>query len=249
MRVYFGSLIVVVFLFVTAPGNSDDVAEKYPKVDGKYHSLFNGKDLKGWKFRGGPDGAKRSRWQVASQLCLKPGMPERFDLEGLLVNGGDGRGVDLVSELEHGGCELHVEFNIAKGSNSGIYLQGLYEIQILDSYGKKDKDLRYGDCGSIYNKVPPQVNASKKPGEWQSFSILFRAPRFDKQGKKIADARFLSVVHNGQQIHLNVDVEGPTTASLGGPEKAKGPLLLQGDHGPVAFRNLRIALLNPTETP
>jgi hypothetical protein len=168
-------------------------------------------------------------------------MPSRFvlkDKAGILVNGDDGRGVDLLSEVQHGDCQLHVEFNVTKGSNSGVYFQGQYEVQILDSFGKKDKDLAYGDCGGIYNTAKPRTNASKAPGEWQTFDVTFQAPRFDDKKKKIANARFVKVIHNGKVIHENVEVKGPTTASLGGAERPLGPLMLQGDHGPVAFRNI-----------
>jgi len=158
----------------------------------------------------------------------------------VLLSGGDGRGVDLLTAAPHGDCDLHVEFTVPRGSNSGVYLQGQYEVQILDSHGKADRDLQYGDCGGIYNTAPPRSNASRAPGEWQTFDISFRAPRCDAAGKKTANARFLKVVHNGTVIHENVEVKGPTTAALGGPEKPTGPLMLQGDHGPVAYRNLRL---------
>jgi WD40 repeat protein len=203
--------------------------------------LFNGENLDGWKFRGGKDAAKRSKWSVVGGVMLSANMDTRFDSKpgtGVLLSGDDGRGVDLLSEVEHGDCELHVEFNVPRGSNSGIYFQGQYEVQILDSYGKKDKDLKYGDCGGIYNTAAPKTNASLAPGEWQTFDIVFRAPRFDASGKKIANARFLKVVHNGKTIHENVEVKGPTTASLGGAERPLGPLMIQGDHGPVALRNI-----------
>src|SRR6516162_6663468 len=136
-----------------------------PPAKGK--ALFNGKDLTGWKFRAEP---KRSKWQVAGFVSLVPDMPGRFvlkDKEGIPVNGDDGRGVDLLSEVQHGDCQLHIEFNVTKGSNSGVYFQGQYEVQILDSFGKADKDLNYGDCGGIYNTAKPRLNASKAPGQWQ----------------------------------------------------------------------------------
>jgi hypothetical protein len=205
-------------------------------------SLFNGKDLAGWKLRH-PGWSAKSKWQVAGGVHLVPDMPGRFEAEagtGVLLNGGDGRGVDLLLEKLHGDCDLHVEFNVAKGSNSGVYFQGQYEIQILDSFGKKDADLKYGDCGGVYNTAPPRTNASKAPGEWQTFDISFRAPRFDATGKKTADAVFVKVVHNGTLIHENVAIKGPTTAALGGPERPLGPLMLQGDHGPVAFRKFQL---------
>jgi 3-keto-disaccharide hydrolase len=203
--------------------------------------LFNGKDLSGWKLRNPK--ATNSKWEVVSSVKLADGMPARFAAQkgdGVLLNGDDGRGVDLLTESEHGDCELSIEFNVPKGSNSGVYFLGQYEVQVFDSYGKKDAELKYGDCGGIYNTAPPKTNASKAPGEWQKFEVVFQAPRFDAQGKKTANAKFVKVVHNGVLIHENVEVKGPTTAALGGPEKATGPLLLQGDHGPVAFRNIRI---------
>jgi hypothetical protein len=213
--------------------------------------LFNGKDLSGWKFRGGEAAAKRSKWTVTGSLTLDPKTPTRFAGPtaggGILLNGGDGRGVDILTQREHGDCALHVEFNVAKNSNSGIYFQGKYEVQILDSFGKKDKELKYGDCGGIYDTAAPRTNASKPPGEWQTFDIVFRAPHFGPDGKKTANARFVRVVHNGKVIHENVEVKGPTTASLPGAEGPRGPLLLQGDHGPVAFRNLRIKLSDAKE--
>ena len=204
--------------------------------------LFNGKDLSGWKLRD-PNAAERSKWRVVSTVTLKKGMNAQLaptDGTGVLLNGGDGRGCDLLTEATHGDCELHIEFNVPRGSNSGVYFQGQYELQILDSHGKENKSLTYQDCGGIYNTAPPKINASKAPGEWQTFDVLFRAPRFDADGKKTANAKFVKVVHNGKIIHENVEVKQPTTASLGGPEKPVGPLLLQGDHGPVAFRNIKL---------
>jgi hypothetical protein len=209
-------------------------------------SLFNGKDLTGWKFRGGEKGAAKSKWVVVESVKLKDGMPNRLEPTagtGVLLSGDDGRGVDLLSEMEHGDCQLHVEFTVSKGSNSGVYFLGQYEVQILDSFGKKDAELKYGDCGGIYNTAAPKTNASKAPGEWQTFDVTFLAPRFDESGKKTANAKFVKVVHNGMVIHEDVEVKGPTTAALGGPEKPKGPLMLQGDHGPVAFRNIRLKTL------
>jgi hypothetical protein len=221
-----------------------------PAKAGGGQVLFNGKDLTGWKLRGGDTAAGRSKWSVAGDVKLDPKDPRRFVTSegmGVLVNGGDGHGVDLILDRMHGDCQLHVEFKVAQGSNSGVYLQGLYEVQILDSFGKKDADLKFGDCGGIYDHAPPRTNASLAPGQWQTFDITFRAPRFDEAGKKIANARFVKVIHNGKVIHENVEVKRPTTASLGGPERPQGTLLLQGDHGPVAFRNLRLRPLEAAE--
>ena len=236
MRWLIGCLVMAALAGVVVP-----VPAGEKKPDGK--PLWSGKDLNGWKLRGGEKAAAKTKWSVVGRALLDPNMSDRlFGVpgDGVLLNGDDGRGVDLLTDLQHGDCELHVEFNVARGSNSGVYFQGQYEVQILDSFTKPDKDLKYGDCGGIYNTAAPKTNASRRPGEWQSFDVIFQAPRFDDQGKKIANARFVKVVHNGVLIHENVEVKGPTTAALGGPERPLGPLMLQGDHGPVAFRNLRM---------
>lgn len=210
--------------------------------------LFDGKDLAGWKLRH-PQATDRSRWTAVGAVKLKAGQETQLAGEpgtGVLLNGGDGRGVDLLTAAEHGDCELRLEFMVSKGSNSGVYFQGQYEVQILDSYGKKDAELKYGDVGGIYNTAAPRTNASKPPGVWQTLEVVYRAPRFDAAGKKTENARFVRVVLNGTVLHENVEVKGPTTAALGGAEKPKGPLMLQGDHGPVAFRNIRLRATGPS---
>ncbi len=206
--------------------------------------LFNGRDLSGWKK---PAGA----WMAAGAVPLDPADPKKFKVEpgsGVLVNGEQGKTSNLFTEAEFGDVEAHVEFVVPKGSNSGVYFESRYEIQVLDSWGVKE--LKYGDCGGVYASCsdpkpdfkghPPSVNASKPPGEWQTFDIIFRAPRFDASGKKIQDARFVKVTHNGKVIHENVDVPRPTCAAASLDERPTGPLMLQGDHGPVAYRNLTI---------
>jgi Domain of Unknown Function (DUF1080) len=127
---------------------------------------------------------------------------------------------------------------IPKGSNSGIYLMGEYEVQVLDSYGKEK--VGPGDMGGIYKTAAPKKNVCKKPGEWQKFIIEFQTPRFDSAGKKTANARFVKVTFNDEVIHENVEVKGPTGGELTGKEAPTGPLMFQGDHGPVAFRNLKV---------
>ncbi|MGC9327253.1 MAG: 3-keto-disaccharide hydrolase, partial [Candidatus Hinthialibacter sp.] len=172
----------------------------------------------------------------------------------IMVNGAKGNTTNIYSEYEHGDCLLHIEFVVPQGSNSGVYLQGLYEIQVLDSYGKKDDELEFSDCGGMYARwdhetqksyegEPPRVNASKAPGEWQSFDAVFRAPRFDAQGKKVENARFIVVKHNGVIVHENYEITGGTRACMNRKEGPKGPLMLQGDHGPVAYRNIQITPL------
>ena len=233
----FGGLLAGLLACCAGAGRSADAPAKET-------ALFNGKNLDGWKLRN--PNAKNSRWAVVGGVKLAEEMPNRLlpaKGEGVLLNGGDGRGVDLLTEYQHGDCEMSIEFVVPKGSNSGVYFQGQYEVQILDSFGKKDAELKYGDCGGIYNTSPPKTNACKAPGQWQKFEVTFRAPRFDKDGKKTANATFVKVLLNGTLIQENVEVKGPTTASLGGPEKPTGPLLLQGDHGPVAFRNIKLRLI------
>ena len=163
-----------------------------------------------------------------------------------MVNGPTGRTSNLSTEETFGDIELYLEFMVAKGSNSGVYLHGLYEVQVFDSW-KSDEPMTSSDCGGIYHRwinetgvggSAPSRNASRKPGEWQSFYIAFRGPRFDASGKKIANAKFLRVVHNGFTIQRDVEVDGPTRAAMNLKEAAKNPLMLQGDHGPVAYRNV-----------
>ncbi len=192
----------------------------------------------------------QGNWFTASEVA-KSGKDEKLLSatagKGIIVNGPSGRTLNLLTKLEHGDLEAHIEFMIPKGSNSGIYFMGRYEIQILDSYGVEHP--KYGDCGGIYQRWAdnkgfeghaPKVNASKAPGEWQTFDVVFKAPRFNEDGKKTANAKFVKVVHNGKPIHENVEVTGPTRAATYDDEKATGPIMLQADHGPVAFRNFRI---------
>jgi hypothetical protein len=205
--------------------------------------LFNGRDLTGWQ--------KAGDWQAAATVATNAANPKIFSVqpgEGVLVNGTNGHTANLRTEESFGDVEAHLEFTVPKDSNSGVYFLGRYEVQILDSFGKRT--VKSSDCGGIYASCsepqpqfpgrPPSVNASRAPGEWQSYDIVFRAPRFDAAGRKTENARFVRVVHNGQVIHENVEVPRPTCAALALDEKATGPLLLQGDHGPVAYRNLRV---------
>ena len=176
---------------------------------------------------------------------------ERDSTEIILVNGVQGKTKNLHTKIEHGDVAVHIEFMVPKGSNSGVYLQGRYEIQILDSHGKKK--VNFGDCGGIYERwengkgfegASPTANASRPPGRWQTFDAIFRGPKFDKNGNKISDAVFERVIHNGVVIHKNVRCSGPTRSASFENEKATGPIMLQGDHGPVAYRNIWILPLD-----
>ncbi len=162
------------------------------------------------------------------------------------------QGKDLITKETYGDIDLELEYLMAKGSNSGIYLQGMYEIQLADSWGSgKPKS---GDNGGIYERwddskpdgqkgyqgYAPRQNATKAPGLWQKLKVSFQAPKFDNEGNKIANARMLRVELNGVLIHENVELLGPTRGAMYDKELAKGPIRIQGDHGPVAFRNIRI---------
>lgn len=216
-------------------------------VTDKCIQLFDGKSLAGWNSRSA-DG--KHEWCAAGEVSLKSGNPRLFNIkpgEGLMVNGAAGRTADLYTDHQHGDCKLHIEFVVPQGSNSGVYFMGRYEIQVLDSWGATE--LAYGTCGGVYSRWineqsvgghPPRVNVSKSPGEWQSFDVEFRAPRFDKDGNKTANATFISVVWNGELVHENAEIEGHTRAAMLEDEASKGPLMLQGDHGPVAYRNIQI---------
>ena len=201
-------------------------------------NLFNGKNLDGWTLKG--DKAK-SKWTVGVAKMDEQDNARLLAKEGAAAGKADlvnaGTGVDLYTTDKFGDCTLSLELMVPKGSNSGIYMLGEYEVQILDSFGKSE--VGKGDLGGIYNTAAPKKNVSKKPGEWQTMVIEFQAPRFEGD-KKVANAKFVKVILNGETIHENVEVAGPTPACLTGKEAPTGPVMFQGDHGPVAFRNLQI---------
>ncbi len=195
---------------------------------------------------------KRKKRRPAIQPQTAPSIPPVVTFEpgtGIILNQNtDSLKDHLVTKWEHGDLLLELEVMLPKGSNSGIYLQGRYEVQLLDSWGVKHP--RYADMGGIYRNwltepgarlfgIPPTSNSSKAPGLWQKLEILFRAPRFDSEGRKTSSARFEYVDLNGVRIHENVEVSLPTGGPIGEGEVKKGPLMIQGDHGPVALRNIK----------
>ncbi|MFK7909180.1 MAG: family 16 glycoside hydrolase [Akkermansiaceae bacterium] len=150
---------------------------------------------------------------------------------------------------------MKLEFMVPKRSNSGAYFMGRYEIQILDSFGRKK--FGSGDLGGLYQRwdenrnpkgfegVKPKVNAAKAPGEWQTMEVIFRAPRFAKDGSKTHHAKFIKVLVNDQLVHENQIAKGPTRSSKFGDESAKpAAIYFQGDHGPVAIRKIELKKLN-----
>lgn len=224
-------------------------------IESGWMPLLNGKDLSGW--HGVSD--RENKWLTTTGILWERLLgPTRLSpvpgpVPGGTILNGNGFTVNFVSDQKFGDIELYLEFMVAKGSNSGVYLQGLYEVQIFDSYGS-DEPVTSSDAGGIYHRwidehgvggSAPSRNASRRPGEWQSYHIWFRAPRFDANGKKTENARFLKVLHNGLSVQENVEVEGPTRAAMNIPEAAMNPIMLQGDHGPVAFRNIYWRPLRP----
>jgi hypothetical protein len=245
------ALFIAFALVALASQKLPDLYHDEVRGDGPYliepgwRPLLNGTDLKGWH---GIDGAAHEWfttrgviWKRVWNPKLLVAQPEPGDR---IVNGPQGKTANLVTDATFGSFELYLEFMIAKGSNAGVYLHGLYEIQIFDSFGYAGP-LTVGDCGGVYESgngggSAPALNASRAPGEWQSFRIWFAAPRFDASGKKIGNARILRVALNGDVVQQNVEAPEPTVSHMRIAEAARNPIMLQGDHGPVAFRNIYI---------
>lgn len=162
--------------------------------------LFNGTDIAGWRVLGG-----ENRW---------------LGVNGVLRNAGSGG--NLVTERSFGDFKLHLEFRYPKGSNSGVYLRGRYEVQIADSVPPEPvNDL----LGSVYGFLSPSEIANRKPDEWQSYDITLLG-------------RMVTVVLNGKTVIANQEIPGITGGALDSDEGAPGPLMLQGDHGVVEYRNI-----------
>ncbi len=249
------------------PPSQTAKSTKFPSAEG-WKPLFNGKDLSGWKFR---NPAAKRVWKVSDDVRLDGADPSRLTPVGaggtptsVLLCGDDGRGSDIMTDESFADYQLHVEFTVPKGSNSGVYNRGLFEIQVFDSYGKAK--LGFHDCGSLYERAYPRENLSKPPGEWQSYDITLNGKRLTLEwnGKSVhkdQDVRYgetdrdafirLNEENAGKPEELRVKLreengryvgffgEGGTRSSLEGPDR-RGPILLQGDHGPVAYRNIFI---------
>jgi hypothetical protein len=198
---------------------------------------------------------ERHGWSTAGDAQLDAENDKRLggaDGDGVLLGAGGENASNLKSTREFQDVALRLEFMVPRGSNSGVKLNGLYEIQIRDSYGKEK--LTADDLGGVYPRaelrpsytflddgVPARVNAARPIGEWQTLELEFVSPRFDGDGKKVEHARFLRVVLNGQVIHENVELLWPTGHAWDEEDETpRGPLLLQGDHGPVAFRKIAV---------
>lgn len=157
----------------------------------------------------------------------------------------------LMTNQTYEDVSFKMEFMIPKGSNSGVYFMGRYEIQIFDSYGKKK--WAAADLGGLYQRwknnkgyegVAAKVNAAKPAGEWQTMDVIFRAPRFAADGTKLSHATFVKVEINGKLVQKDLVAKGPTRSCIWNNEDTQGPIVIQGDHGPIAIRNLEIKAIN-----
>ncbi len=157
-------------------------------------------------------------------------------------------GADAVSRREFGDFQLHLEFLCpvmadSQGqarANSGVYLHGRYEVQVLDSWGLEPS---LNGCGAVYSIAKPSENASLPPGQWQTYDIVFRAPRFDQAGTVVQLPR-VTVVHNGILIHDDLELPGTTAGGFDREMRAVGPILLQFHGDPVRYRNIRVRSLD-----
>jgi hypothetical protein len=188
--------------------------------------LFSGSDLNEWHTRD----RRPARWKIKNKMLqVVPGEGDIMTVE---------RWMDFF---------LHLEFRCAdmpraKGqdkSNSGVYLQGRYELQILDSYGIQTPGK--GDCGAVYNQTAPLINASKPAMTWQTYDVIFRSAR--TKGPRVESTAYLTVFHNGLVIHNQIRLQRVTGEALDTAIGKPGPILLQ-DHGaPVCFRNIWVVPL------
>jgi len=208
-----------------------------------WQRIFNGKNLDGWQVKGDE---KKSKWAVGTAAVSSedPKLLVNKGGQGEMINLAQEHGdsIDIYSKAKFGNCRIELDLMVPKGSNSGIYVMGEYEVQVLDSWGKEK--MENSDMGAVYGAAPPPVNACKEPGQWQKYIIEFVAPKFDANGKKIKNAKFLKIELNGQLLHENLEMPGPTPGGVTGNEAPVGPIMFQGNHGPVAYRNIMIKPLN-----
>lgn len=208
------------------PGASATIGARPSQADDKTVVLFDGSSWTGWQDKDG----SQSQWVVQDDGTVKAS------------------GANAVTKESYSDFQLHLEFLCpemlnAQGqsrSNSGVYLHGRYEIQILDTFGQKPVN---NGCGALYSIAPPIVNASRPPGQWQTYDIVFKAPGFDDEDKVMQLPR-VTVLHNGIVIHNNIEVTGTTPGGIDHEMVKAGPLLLQYHGDPVRYRNIWIRPLD-----
>jgi len=239
------NILIIIFSSFCYSQDKSTLTEKWGPIPNEVYSisdssapddaivLFDGKDLSKWNAKWSK---KKSGWQINE--------------DGSVTVVFDGSG-GIETKESFGSVQLHVEWKTSedishknqKRSNSGVFLQNRYEIQILDSY--KSPTYVNGQAGSVYKQHIPLVNASRKPGEWQSYDIIFDAPKFDSNGIKVKSG-FFTVFHNGILIHNHVEIFG-TTENVGPPKNiahGDGPISLQNHCcSQVSFRNIWVRKL------
>lgn len=203
----------------TVRGRADFAAKRIPPLPpapdlakvkfGELISLFNGKDLSGWKTMGNAPSA----WKVEEGLLRNDAVQEPGQHKSY---------ANLRTEREFEDFNLRLEFRVPTNGNSGVYLRGIYEVQVANSFGRGNDS---HNCGALYSRIMPSENVSKAPGEWQTFDIM------------LVD-RHLTVIHNGRKTIDNQPVLGCTGGALWSDESRPGPIYLQGDHTSVDYRNM-----------
>ncbi len=216
------------------------IRELKPKY-GDAAVLFNGKDLDNWVAKGAKDEKDKGKWETgtAAMSSENPKLLVNKGGSGEMINlaAKHGQSLDLYSKVNDlGDCRIELELMVPRGSNSGVYVMGEYEIQVLDSWGRRQ--MGSGDMGAVYGASPPPFNACKKPGQWQEYVIEVQAPRFDSSRKKVENAKLLKVELNGDVLHRDLVMKSQTPGGVFGREAPTGCLMFQGNHGPVAYRNI-----------
>jgi len=212
MKRAFATGLTILALSLACAGVSRAQGTYAPDEEG-WVSLCDGQDLTGWHLRH----AGESGWSV---------------VDGVLTN--SKASIDIISDAPLEDQELHVEFRVPKGGNSGVYLQSRYEVQVADSQGQQPSP---GSCGSVYSKITASKDACKAPGEWQSYDIQFLGARTDREGNMVRPA-WIKVTLNGEDI-VEGDIDGATGGEVDRNYGVPGGLMLQGDHGPIEYRNIR----------
>ena len=222
--------------------------------------LFDGKDLSQWTYDRRPMGGGGGRAMTDEMRArLQKAQESQPPLGWKLENGYMEvipRAGDLLTKEKFGDVQVHVEFQFPENiqgqsqnrGNSGVLLQSRYEIQVLDSY--RNPTYADGQVGAIYGQWPPLANASRRPGEWQTYDIVFEAPRFE--GEKLVKPAYFTVIHNGVLLHNRKESMGPMIyrqVAHYAPQPAEDSLMLQNHSQPVRYRNIWIRRLKSYDQP
>lgn len=242
------SIITLIFVLCLCHSckTEEDIQKNIEPVYGDAIALFNGQNLDNWQLDGTEE---QSKWVVGRAALSTMGPPKLVlasdtpqddvsaSLEMINLVSMFGESINIYTKEKFADCRIELEFMLPRGGNSGIYLMGQYEVQVADSWGV---DLLNNSTIGAVSNTAPAMNAAKEPGQWQKFIIDFQAPRFDANGQKTANAKFIKIVLNDQVLIENIEQESPTNGALTGREAPTGPLMLQGNHGGVSFRSIII---------